>query len=70
MKESKLLDKFIVYTFDITESTRTHHYKIDLSQDNIVEIFKKFPKPDIIISSTLCQSFSCVLNMKGGGTCF
>jgi len=28
------------------------------------------PNPDIIVSSTLCQSFSCVLNMKGGGTCF
>jgi alanine dehydrogenase len=27
-------------------------------------------KPDIIISSTLCQSFSNVLSMVGGGTCF
>lgn len=59
-----------IYTFDVTEPTRDKHYKLDLSQDNIVEIFKNFPKPDIIVSSTLCQSFSCVLNMKGGGTCF
>ncbi len=59
-----------IYTFDVTEPTRKNHIKLDLSQDNIVEIFKQFPKPDIIVSSTLCQSFSCVLNMKGGGTCF
>lgn len=35
-----------------------------------MEIFKKYPHPDIIAASPLCQSFSCVLNMKGGGTCF
>jgi len=28
------------------------------------------PKPDIIVSSTLCQSFSNVLSLVGGGTCF
>ncbi|WP_199267018.1 C5 methylase (MAV1virus-like) protein [Mycoplasma sp. NEAQ87857] len=70
LKENDLLKYFDVYTFDVTEPTREKHYKLDLSQDNIVEIFKKYPKPDIIVSSTLCQSFSCVLNMKGGGTCF
>lgn len=70
LKENNLLDKYDVYTFDVTEPTREKHYKIDLSQDNIVELFKKFPKPNIIVSSPLCQSFSCVLNMKGGGTCF
>lgn len=39
---------------------------------NIVNLFKKLniPKPDIIVSSTLCQSFSNVLSMVGGGTCF
>jgi hypothetical protein len=70
LQEAKLLDIFDIYTFDITEPTRKKHYKLDLSQDNIVEIFEKFPKPDIIVASPLCQSFSCVLNMKGGGTCF
>ena len=70
LKKHKLLNKFDVYTFDITKPTRKNHYKIDLAQPNIVKAMSKFPKPDIIISSTLCQSFSCVLNMKGGGTCF
>ncbi|MGL4768836.1 MAG: C5 methylase (MAV1virus-like) protein [Mycoplasmoidaceae bacterium] len=59
-----------IYTFDITAPTRKLHFKIDLSQKNIVEAFKGFPKPDIIVSSTLCQSFSSVLSMKGGGTAF
>lgn len=61
-----------IYTFDITEPTRKNHFKIDLSQENIIEIIDNLniPKPDIITSSTLCQSFSIVLNMKGGGTCF
>lgn len=70
LKENDKLKDFEVYTFDVTEPTREHHYKIDLAQENIVEVFKQFPKPDVIVSSTLCQSFSCVLNMKGGGTCF
>ncbi|WP_180338343.1 C5 methylase (MAV1virus-like) protein [Mycoplasmopsis pullorum] len=70
LKEYNLIDFFDVYTFDVTEPTREKHYKLDLSQDNIVEIFKQYPKPDIILASPLCQSFSCVLNMKGGGTCF
>lgn len=68
--EHKLEHLFDVYTFDVTEPTREKHYKLDLAQKNIVKVFEKFPKPDIILSSTLCQSFSCVLNMKGGGTCF
>lgn len=70
LKEYGLLKKYEVYTFDVTEPTRINHFKIDLSQNNIIEIFSSFPKPDIILSSTLCQSFSCVLNMKGGGTSF
>jgi hypothetical protein len=43
---------------------------LDLAQKDVIEKLKKFPIPDIVVSSTLCQSFSCVLNMKGGGTCF
>lgn len=70
LKKTNLLNEYDIYTFDVTESTRNKHFKIDLSQNNIIDIFKSFPKPDIIISSTLCQSFSCVLNMKGGGTAF
>ncbi|SJZ53476.1 hypothetical protein [Mycoplasmopsis verecunda] len=52
------------------------YINIDLSQDNITKIFdeliknKEIQKPDIITSSTLCQSFSKVLSMTGGGTCF
>lgn len=80
---NKLDDIFEVYTFDVVETHRLsfrgqlsypfhHYYNVDLSQDNIIEYFKQnhFPRPDIIISSTLCQSFSNVLSMTGGGTCF
>lgn len=46
-------------------------HKVNGSTD-IVKIFKSLnlPHPDIIVSSTLCQSFSNVLSMVGGGTCF
>ena len=44
-----------IYTFDITEPSHEHQYQVDLSQDNIVDIFKKYPKPDIIVASPLCQ---------------
>lgn len=72
---------FDVYTFDVVETHKESYrgklkhrfqkyFNIDLSSENIIQIFKKFPKPDIILSSTLCQSFSNVLSMVGGGTCF
>ncbi|MCF0218086.1 MAG: hypothetical protein HUJ42_03555 [Malacoplasma sp.] len=70
IKESNKLDKFDVYTFDITKPIHSKQFHLDLSQDNIVDIFKQFPQPDIIVASPLCQSFSNILNMKGGGTCF
>lgn len=70
LKEYNLLDKYEILTFDVTDPIHNNQFKVDLSQKNIVELFKKYPKPDIIVSSPLCQSFSCVLNMKGGGTCF
>ncbi len=52
------------------------YINIDLSQNDIINEFykmlsnKTIEKPNIIISSTLCQSFSKVLSMTGGGTCF
>lgn len=52
------------------------YINIDLSSNDIVENLNKLitqntiQKPDIIISSTLCQSFSKVLSIVGGGTCF
>ncbi len=61
---------FEIYTFDVVKPIRKKQFILDLSQDNIISKLSKFPKPNIIVSSTLCQSFSCVLNMKGGGTCF
>ena len=70
LQELNLLKDYDVYTFDITEPIHDKQFKIDLAQDNIIKIFSQFPKPDIIVASPLCQSFSCVLNMKGGGTCF
>lgn len=54
-----------------------HKYiNVDLSQEDIVNVFNEMIKnktiklPDIIVSSPLCQSFSKVLSMVGGGTCF
>lgn len=70
LRNSKKFKNFEIYTFDVTKPTRKNHIKIDLAQPDIVEKMRKFPRPDIIVSSPLCQSFSCVLNMKGGGTCF
>lgn len=70
LKEHNLLDKYDIYTFDITDPIHDKQFYLDLSQNNIIDLFKKFPSPDIIVASPLCQSFSTVLNMKGGGTCF
>lgn len=70
LKEYNLLDQYELYTFDITDKIHDNQHYLDLSQKNIINTFKSFPKPDIILASPLCQSFSCVLNMKGGGTCF
>ena len=67
LRENSLFD---VWTFDITEPTREQHIKQDLTVDNILEVLAQYPRPDIIVASPLCQSFSCVLQMKGGGTCF
>lgn len=70
LKSANLLDSYDIYTFDITEPMHNQQFHLDLSKSHIVDEFKKYPKPDIIVASPLCQSFSCVLNMKGGGTCF
>ena len=67
LKNNKQIE---VWTFDITKPTRKNHLELDLSQKNIIDFFKKYPKPDIIVASPLCQSFSSVLSMKGGGTPF
>ncbi len=87
IKKYKLSNKYKVYTFDVVD-THIKSYRgqlkydfqkyinIDLSQDNIEQVFEELinkkiiEKPDIITSSTLCQSFSKVLCMTGGGTCF
>jgi hypothetical protein len=70
LQKNDLLKYFDILTFDVTEPSRKKHFYIDLAQENIVEKMSKFPNPDIIVASPLCQSFSCILNMKGGGTCF
>ncbi|MBR4485837.1 hypothetical protein IKS57_00430 [bacterium] len=61
---------FDVFTFDITEPQHQNQFKMDLAQDNIIECFKHYPKPDIIVASPLCQSFSVAISLPGGGTCF
>lgn len=67
LRENSLFD---VWTFDITEPTRPQHIKQDLTVNNIIEVLESYPKPDIIVASPLCQSFSQILQLKGGGTCF
>ena len=67
LRENSLFD---VWTFDITQPTREQHIKQDLTVNNIIEVLEHYPRPDIIVASPLCQSFSQVLQMKGGGTCF
>lgn len=62
--------EFEIYTFDVVKPMHKKQFILDLAQKDVIEKLKKFPIPDIVVSSTLCQSFSCVLNMKGGGTCF
>lgn len=59
-----------IYTFDVTKPSRKNQYDKDLSVEptKLIEYFKKFPKPDIIVASPLCQSFSSIKSMKGGGT--
>ena len=87
IKKHNLSDKYYVYTFDVVKTHKRSYrgqlncdfqkyINVDLSQENIQNIFYEFiknnviEKPDIILSSTLCQSFSKVLSMTGGGTCF
>lgn len=55
-----------VYTFDITEPQHDKQFKLDLSNADVIEKLKDYPKPDIIVASPLCQSFSCALAVKGG----
>jgi site-specific DNA-cytosine methylase len=63
-------NNYVIYTFDVTSPTRKKHLVIDLAQENIVNVFNKkiksgeIKKPDIIISSTLCQSFSSITSMR------
>lgn len=57
-----------VYTFDITEPQHEKQFKLDLSSENVIEELKKYPNPDIIVASPLCQSFSITTTIKGGGT--
>jgi len=68
-----------IYTFDVTKPSRLQQYyfnlapKLDHNGDIIAEFeqFRKkhnIPLPDIIVASPLCQSFSSVTAMRGGGT--
>lgn len=67
---SELNQHFQIYTFDLVRPQRQRQIQIDLSQPQILEVMKHYPKPDVIVASPLCQSFSQVLKMKGGGTGF
>lgn len=62
-----------VYTFDVTEPSHSLQFKCDLSNFiNFKNCIKNnnIPDPDIIVASPLCQSFSPILQMKGGGCGF
>lgn len=34
---------------------------MDMTQDNIIDKFKDYPKPDIIVASPPCDSFSRIM---------
>lgn len=70
LKQCDMLNDFDIYTFDITNPVHEKQFKVNLAQKNLIDFFAKFPKPDIITASPLCQSFSVILSMKTGGTCF
>ena len=57
-----------VYTFDIAEPQHDKQFKLDLSSNDVIEKLKDYPRPDIIVASPLCQSFSIATAIKGGGT--
>ncbi len=60
-------DEYKIYTFDIL-NTLQDTIIMDWSQDNIIEVFERLqlPKPDYIIASPPCNSFSRAAAMKGG----
>lgn len=68
LRESKQLSNFLVYTFDIVpKSNNFNNIVFDLATDNIEQKFDKLiksgkiEKPDYIICSPLCQSFSIAM---------
>ena len=68
LQETTLEDS--IYTFDITPKQHENQHYIDLAKEpqELIEWFKQFPKPNLITASPLCQSFSIILSMRGGGT--
>lgn len=64
-------DKYEIYTFDILPKTKDgrDNIVIDLAMedtDKLLQLMSKYPKPDIIVSSPICSSFSIATAMKGG----
>lgn len=64
-------ERFEIHTFDVCETFPTTNI-VDLSQPiaDLIKYFDKFPKPDIIIASPLCMSFSLASAMPGGNACW
>lgn len=54
-----------IYTFDVAKPQHDNQYVLDLTRQDIIEQLHKYPKPDIIFASPLCQSFSWILNCNG-----
>lgn len=71
LKEFNLLDEYDIYTFDIVTPQHSKQRVLNLSSDirRVLSDLSPFPKPDIILASPLCQSFSMILAMKNGGNC-
>lgn len=52
-----------IYTFDINPNLQhKNQYVMDLSNVKCLDELDKFPKPDIIVASPLCSSFTHILN--------
>lgn len=63
-------DKYTILTFDILPKTKDgkENIVLDLTDDNVIELMSTFAKPDIIVASPMCMSFSRASAMRNGST--
>lgn len=62
-------DDYDIYTFDILEEDKQgrKNIQVDLTANNSITLLAEYPKPDIIVASPMCNSFSRARAYKDGG---